>query len=222
MSDHTGLFQQVDITLGTGKLALGFRLVTKGHETGLAVVKLKLQVLSETGRVVVTASLGVTKGFEQRVGVDNLLDDRVQGITNGRGRTRLHRSHVVHADLDSFGLSSSRFTGHEDGLIVSVKGKTLVGKSRNFVDVRLQTFTRIALPLSFPHKLVGVVDALLFGVQLGEPLEGVNSDNDIPSTSVRLASLVAALEVVKDTSLEGQSEQMEPGGFFIVERTSCR
>jgi hypothetical protein len=107
---------------------------------------------------------------------------------------------VVHANLDSLGLSSSGFSRNKDGLIRSAEGQSLVGKSGDFVYMRLQAFASILIVV-VPNQFVGVESTLLFRVELGEPLERVASNNDISCPSVRLAFHVTVLEVVKDSGL---------------------
>lgn len=57
-----------------------------------------------------------------------------------------------------------------------------------------------------PDELVGVVDALLFGVEVSEPLEGIDGNNDITGTGVWSSLLVAFFEVKEDTGLRDKNE----------------
>jgi hypothetical protein len=54
------------------------------------------------------------------------------------------------------------------------------------------SFARVFLSI-LPNEFVGVVRTLLLRVKIVEPLEGVNSDNDITCTGVRFAENVTLL-----------------------------
>jgi hypothetical protein len=68
-------------------------------------IELDLEILSETGRVVVSEGLGVTKGLQQWVGLkDNVLDvSDLLRVTRDSGN-------VLHNQLGSLGLTGSGFT----------------------------------------------------------------------------------------------------------------
>jgi hypothetical protein len=67
--------------------------------------------------------------------------------------------------------------------------------------VGLHALTCVLVVAFSPDELVGVVEALLLGVEIIEPLEGVDSDDNVSSTSVRLASKVTLLQVVENSGL---------------------
>jgi hypothetical protein len=52
-----------------------------------------------------------------------------------------------------------------------------------------------------PHQDTGVSSADLFGVDLLEPLERVDGNNDISSTSVRVTVQMAVLKIEKNGGL---------------------
>ena len=65
--------------------ALQQKVANARAENGARSIKLDLDKLAETGRVVVTDSLGVTKGFHDRTRLNNLLlDERLLGRHGGK------------------------------------------------------------------------------------------------------------------------------------------
>ena len=197
---NTILLEQIHFANRPSKLTLGHTFVTKGHGTSFGVIELELEVFTESRRVVVTASLGVTKRLEQGIRLDDTLNDRVQTSVTGLGGSLLDRCHVVHGNLDGLGLTGSRLAGHQDRLVIPIERKPLVRQGRHFIDVRLKTFTSILVGI-VPDKLVGIVGTLFFRVEFVEPLEGVDSDDNVAGTGVRLTKHVTLLEVVQDSSL---------------------
>jgi hypothetical protein len=119
-------------------------------------------------------------------------------------------------------VPSTGFSRHQNRLIDSTKCEALVGQSRTFVHVRFHAVARV-LVRRFPHDAIGIVRALLFRVQLGKPLKGIDRNNDITGTRVRLAVNVTLFHIVKNGSLcfksfGADSEKAELEGFQIDDR----
>ena len=107
---------------------------------------------------------------------------------------------MVHCNLDSFGLSCSRFSGDENRLIFSPKSKSLEREGGNFIDVGFYELSRISFML-FPDKLIRVVGSNLLGIDRREPLEGVDGDDNVTSSGVWMIVLVSVFKIVKNGGL---------------------
>lgn len=167
--DHARLLEQVRAALGA-------------HERAVAV-ELELRELAKARAVVVAHGLGVTKGLEQRVHLNDLLDRRVvQAAGNGR--------QVVHEDLRGLGLASARLATHEDRLVALRATHVIVGRHTRRVHVRRELFFR----------LVQIAQVLLVGVQVREPLVRVHGDANVARVRVRELLQKARLDVEEDRS----------------------
>jgi hypothetical protein len=67
--------------------------------------------------------------------------------------------------------------------------------------VRLHAFAGVLVTVLVPNDAVAVVLSLLLGVQVVEPLERVDRDDDVAGARVGGVVLVTLLEVVQDASL---------------------
>ena len=107
---------------------------------------------------------------------------------------------VVHTNLDSLSLSGTRLSRHQNGLIAVIESKSLVCESRSFVDMGLHRSTRVTFRV-FPDQNSSISVANLLGVDLGEPLERVDSDDNITRSGVWLSTGVTILKIVQDGGL---------------------
>ena len=112
----------------------------------------------------------------------------------------LATGNVVHANLDGFSLASAGFSRHENGLIFIIKRKSLVRQRRCLIDVRVYSRSRVAFGV-VPDESACVSVSDLFGVNVGEPLKGVDRNDDITSTSVGESLGVTILQVVQNSGL---------------------
>jgi hypothetical protein len=108
---------------------------------------------------------------------------------------------MVHGNFDRLCLSSSRFSGNENGLILATKGKTLVTKRRNFIDMRLDELSDIRFAMIFPDEFVGIFGTNFLRVDFLEPLKGVTGDDNVTCSGVRFVLQVTCFQVVEDGSL---------------------
>merc|ERR1719422_35778 len=84
--------------------------------------------------VVIPHSLGITPGFQDRVGLDNLV--LKTGLTFLLLASSTNASKIGDNLLGVLGLTSSRFTSDENGLVLAIVHHTLVGAFSNAKDVR--------------------------------------------------------------------------------------
>jgi len=85
-------------------------------------------------------------------------------------------------------------------MILPTKGKSLEGQGGDFIDVRLDELSRITLMI-FPNKSIGIGGTDFLCINILEPLEGVDSDDNVSSTSVRVVIQVALFQVVQNRGL---------------------
>mmetsp|Transcript_5900 Transcript_5900/g.17761 ORF Transcript_5900/g.17761 Transcript_5900/m.17761 type:complete len:204 (-) Transcript_5900:553-1164(-) len=98
-------------------------------------VELDLHVLSEPGRVVVPHRLGVSKGLQDRVGLQDLLLHRLLPALLLL-RVTPHEGQVVHDQLARLRLSRPTLPADENGLALVVQGHLLEGLLGYRVHVR--------------------------------------------------------------------------------------
>lgn len=199
MRRDTVLLEQVSLTLGT-RQDTGGLLTRPELLLGLVShVELELDILSESTGVIIPYRLGVTKGLQQRVGLENTLDDWGHFIAVGLWAL-LARSDVIHTDLHGLSFTCSRFTRNKDRLVRTLECQTIVGHGRSFVDMRLDLVTVVAFNV-LPNEHTGVSGTNFLRVDLLEPLEGVHCDHYITCSGVRLACSVTFLQIVEDSGL---------------------
>ena len=79
--------------------------------------------LSKSGRVVIPDSLGITIGLQDRVGLDNLVLKRsllLLSLLDLLGRAGANEGKVGDDLLGILGLSGSRFSSNQNGLILTL------------------------------------------------------------------------------------------------------
>merc|ERR1711963_30828 len=115
----TRLLQQVDNHVSTGQLTRG--------------VEMDTDEFTKTGRVIISDSLGITPGLQDRVGGNNLVLKRslsllplARGADGGKVGDDL---------LGVLSLSSTRLSSNQDGLVVTSVHHALVGSLSNGKDV---------------------------------------------------------------------------------------
>ena len=108
-----------------------------------STVEVDSNELSETGRVVVTDSLGVTEGFQDRVGLDDLIFKSNSLFSSVSSRlfagklislfllTSTNGGEVGNDLFGVFGLTGSRFTSNQHGLIFVILKHVTVGFVRD-------------------------------------------------------------------------------------------
>jgi hypothetical protein len=154
----------------------------------LGHVKLQLCVFSKSTRIVISSGFGISKRFEEWIGHEHTIDDGI-GKDTGivcRGWSTLDRCNMVHGNFDRFGFPSTTFTRNKNGLISSTKGQAFVTKRRNFIDMRLDELSDICFTVVFPNEFVGVFGTDFFRVNFLEPLKGVDGNDNISRTCVRV------------------------------------
>ena len=96
----------------------------------MASIKQNVHIFPESGRVVISHCLGVTKSFKQRVGE---LDDILDMISPVPAPGDL--GDLVHDELGGHGLASPALPGDDDALVLEVGGEAPVHVVRQGVHV---------------------------------------------------------------------------------------
>merc|ERR1712015_147358 len=117
---ETGLLEQVDHHVGSRQLSRG--------------VEVNTDELSESGGVVVPDGLGVAPGLKDGVGLDDLVLKGGLSLLPLAGGA--DGGEVGDDLLGVLGLSGTRLSSNEDGLVVTSVGHALVGALSNGEDVR--------------------------------------------------------------------------------------
>merc|ERR1719494_1380500 len=178
---ETGLLEQVDHHVGSGKLS--------------SRVEVDSNELSESGGVVVPHSLGVTPGLKDRVGLDDfVLKGGLSLLPLARGADG---GEVGDDLLGVLGLSGTRLSSNQDGLVDHGELHALVGALGNGEDVR----PALGPPLAHVelHGAEGVD---------GEPLVRVDGDAEEAGVGVDQLGLVPHHGVPQNA---GVSEEGEVG-----------
>merc|ERR1719167_741555 len=181
LEGDTGLLQKVGLDIGGGDLGGGAEVDT--------------DELTETGRVVVADGLGVTVGFQGRVGLDNLLLKGTSvGTLGSLGLGSLGigavQGVVLQDLLGVLGLTGSRLTGNEGRLMLTLHLEKLESTVSDGVQVRRSIGTSAV-------SVMGSHD----GSVHHQPLVGVDADTEETGIGVDLKDLVTGSQVVEDTSL---------------------
>jgi len=143
--------------------------------------------LAETTGVVVAESLGISKGLQDGVSLQDLVLQLVDGADGASAADRRQKPHDVLAALS---LSSARLTAHDDGLGLLTSPHALVRPVRNGVDVRgllAEGLAKVLLDGLIPVKR--------------ELLVRVHGDEDEGGVGVDLSLLVADLDVVEQVGV---------------------
>merc|ERR1719193_258375 len=150
LEDDTRLFKQVDFNITSSKF------------TGIS--EMDTDELTETGRVVVTDSLGITPSFKDGIGLDNLIlkTDLTLYFTLSS-----NSSHVTNDLLGVFSLSSTRFTSNQDRLAFTFSQHVLVCVVSN----------RVQMGWAFSTLLSTVECNNSFTINL-QPFVGVDTDTE--------------------------------------------
>lgn len=123
--------------------------MTRGKPDLVVPVEVKLDELPETGRVVVSGGLGITKRLEERVGSENT------GLEVGDVTTTTVRvGEVSEQVLGRLGLPCARLARAHDGLREAEIPHVTVCLVRDRVHMRRQNANR--LPLVVLHVLLSV------------------------------------------------------------------
>merc|ERR1712142_1202587 len=148
---ETGLLEQVDDHVGSGKLS--------------GAVEVDTDELSESGGVVVPDGLGVAPGLKDGVGLDDLV--LKGGLSPLPLAGRADGGEVGNDLLGVLGLSSTGLSSNEDGLVVTSVGHALVGALSDGKDMR-------------PALVPPLADVQLHGAEGvdGETLVGVDGDTE--------------------------------------------
>merc|ERR1711970_435725 len=174
-----GLLEQVDDHVGSRQLTGG--------------VEVDTDELSEPGGVVVPHSLGVAPSLEDGVGLDDLV------LKGGLALLPLSRGadggEVGDDLLGVLGLSGTRLSGDEDGLVVAGVGHALVGALGDGKDV-------------WPALVPPLADVELHGAEGvdGITLVGVDGDTEEAGVGVDQLVLVPDHGVPEDASVTEEGE----------------
>merc|ERR1712137_1468151 len=99
------------------------KVVGNGTTTRVTdLIELNFEIFSETTGVVVTQSLGITEGFEQRVGLQNYMLHIIDTSTVTR-----HSRNVLHDQLGGFSFSGTGFTTDNNTLVLLLSLHGTVG-----------------------------------------------------------------------------------------------
>merc|ERR1719356_426666 len=176
---ETGLLEQVDDHVGSGQLSRG--------------VEVDTDELSEPGGVVVPHSLGVTPGLKDGVGLDDLV--LKGGLSLLPLARRADGGEVGDDLLGVLGLSGTRLSGNQDGLVDARVVHALVGSLSHTEDVG----PALGTPLAHVdlHGAEGVD---------GEPLVRVDGDTEEARVGVDQLVLVPDHRVPQDASVTEEGE----------------
>ena len=176
---ETGLLEQVDDHVGSGQLSRG--------------VEVDTDELSESGRVVVPHSLGVTPGLKDGVGLDDLVLKGGLSLLPLAGRA--DGGEVGNDLLGVLGLSGTRLTSDKDGLVDARVVHALVGGLSHTEDVGPALGTPLA-------------DVDLHGAEGvdGEPLVRVDGDAEEAGVGVDQLVLVPHHGVPQHTGVPEVSQ----------------
>jgi len=171
LTDHTTLLEQVVGDTPTNRITL--------------CIKVNLEILTETGGVVITDGLGITESLQKRVRVKDNALNKLYLLTVTR-----HGSDVLHDLLGSDSLTSTRLT-RDDGTLIgllSLHGTiSFLSKSK---DVRRQFMTELALVKT--HELIS---------SKAQILVRVNNDQHRANVGVDSIIRMTLLKVIDDVSL---------------------
>jgi len=171
LTNHTTLLKQVVSDTPTDWITLS--------------IEVNLEVLAETGRVVITDSLGITESLQKRVRVkDNTLNEFYL-LTVTR-----HSSDVLHDLLSSDSLTSTRLTRDDSTLISLLLFHSTVSFFSESEDVRRQLMTELAL-----------VETDVFISCETKMLVRVNNDQHRTDVSIDSIIRMTLLKVIDDISL---------------------
>merc|ERR1712142_734557 len=171
---ETGLLEQVDDHVGSGKLS--------------GAVEVDTDELSESGRVVVPDGLGVTPGLKDGVGLDDLV--LKGGLSLLPLARRADGGEVGDDLLGVLGLSGTRLSSNKDGLVAARVGHALVGSLSNSKDV-------------WPALIPSLADIQLHGAESvdGESLVWIDSNTEETRVCVDKLVLVSDNRVPQDASI---------------------
>merc|ERR1711963_316083 len=188
---QTRLLQQVDNHISSRKLTRGIEMYT--------------DEFTKTGRVVISDSLGITPGLQDRVGGNNFVFKRslsllplARGADGGKVGDDL---------LGVLSLSSTRLTSNQDRLVVASVHHALVGSLSNSKDVGpafVSSLSNIQL-----HGAEGVD---------GESLVGIDGDTEETRVGVDELVDVSDNRVPQDTGITKIGEVSHVIGAVIVRR----
>ena len=197
VSHHTVLFQKVNFALAAHEFA-----TTASHVAAHSLFKLELQILAKARRVIIASGLGIAKSFQERVGINDALDNRVKATAFVVVHLALLcTGNVIETDLDGFRFASARFTRHQNGLILVVHGQATVRECRDFVNMGFHATSWIRLG-RLPHEAIRVIRAFLLGIQLIVPLVGIDGNHDISRASIGLFLHVTLFQVIENGGLQ--------------------
>ena len=162
LSNHTRLFEQVDVQLGPAHPELA--------------IELHLDKLAKAGRVIVAQGARVAKGLEQRVGCKHLLRHRVRRVVR---RARDPRE-IAHHDLHRLRLARSALARNEDGLTALLGAHVLVRGLSDSVHMRRQ---RAKLGTAVAHEHVLIIQRLTH-----LPVEWIDSNADLARVRVHVVT----------------------------------
>jgi len=189
LTDHTTLLEQVVGDTPTNRITL--------------CIKVNLEILTETGGVVITDGLGITESLQKRVRVkDNALDELyLLAVTR-------HGSDVLHDLLSSHSLTSTRLTRDDSTLVGFLLLHCTIGFLSKCKDVRRQFVTELAL----------VETNVLIGGQT-EILVGVNNDQHRADVGVDGIIRVTLLKVFHDISFSDLGKHNQIIDTLLCETT---
>merc|ERR1712073_87014 len=188
---QTRLLKQVDNHVSSGQLSRGIEMDT--------------DELSETGRVVVPHSLGVTPGLQDRVGGHNLVLKGSFSLLPLAGGA--DGGEVGNDLLGVLGLSGTRLASNQDGLVAAGVHHALVGALGDGEDVG----PALVPPLAHVqlHGAEGVD---------GEPLVGVDGDTEEAGVGVDQLVLVPDHGVPQDAGVTKVGEVGHVLGAVVLGR----
>merc|ERR1719297_730865 len=171
---QTRLLQQVDNHVSSRQLSRGIEMDT--------------DEFTKTGRVVISDSLGITPGLQDRVGGNNLL---LKGSLSLLPLARRADGGKVGDDLlGVLSLSSTRLTSNQDRLVDARIGHALVGSLSNSKDVR-------------PAFISSLANIQLHGTEGvdGESLVGIDGDTEETRVGVDKLVNISDNGVPQDTGI---------------------
>merc|ERR1712128_146622 len=186
-----GLFEQVDNHVSSGKLT--------------SLVEMDTDEFTETGRVVVPHSLGITPGLKHRVGLDNLV---LKGSFSFLPLTRRADGCKVGNDfLGVLSLSSTGLTSDKDGLVDARAAHALVSSFSNGKDM-------------WPALITPLANIQLHGAEGGDRVTLVRIDGNTEETRIGVNKfiLVPNNRVPQDASITKIGEVSHVLGTIVVTR----
>merc|ERR1719336_3181258 len=188
---QTRLLQQIDNHVSSRQLTRGIEMDT--------------DEFTKTGRVVISDSLGITPGLQDRVGGNNLVLKRSLSLLPLARRA--DGGKVGDDLLGVLSLSSTRLTSNQDGLVAASVHHALVGSLSNGKDVG-------------PAFISSLANIQLHGTKSvdGESLVGIDGDTEETRVGVDKLVDVSDNRVPQDTGITKVGEVSHVIGAVIVGR----